>query len=119
MWFTQDSGPLTRLRRPMIHPGYGSALQRAPWDQAEETPLPRGCVIAPGYAREIETTNRVQAQDGWTLYSPDAPVDLKPGDRVKDQTGRVYDVVGDVMVYKNPFDPAGPMSTVRLEDSRG
>lgn len=96
---------VVRLRREHVPHPYGGASQLADWADTDHPPkesVLSGCVIAPVDSSETNGESREQVREFRVLYGP-FDIDLLPTDRVRDEAGMVYEVIGYPRRWRNPF----------------
>lgn len=103
-WFDRKVR-VTRIRRVRVESPHGNGERLADWADTDYPPeaivVEQACV-APSSTSEVSSLGRVKVDTGMSLYCP-IMVDVKPGDRIVEGDGRVWDVIGDNASYVNPF----------------
>ena len=90
-----------RLRAPLVADPYSGQATERDWPNATSVAL-EGFAIDPGTSVEVSTANRTQITTTPTLYGPYG-ADVLASDRVRDESGTTWEVVGNRSDWRNPF----------------
>jgi len=112
---------LVRLRRTFIRSPNGNAQRRADWDDPawppEEVPI-EGGAIGPSSSQRVVTIGREQVTTSVSLLTEvDPPIQV--GDRIREPSGALWDVVGQPLSYRSPFDGWAAGAETPLVETRG
>ena len=104
---------MVRLRRGLVpDPTTPGGTRLAGWPDAARTDLP-GCALAPAGSAALDDPVRQAVTTDTQVLGP-IDMDLRPGDRVQDPYGDVWDVETHPARYRSPFTgwEAGAVVTV-------
>lgn len=96
---------VTRLRATAVTDPYSGEATDLSWDAPAELAIP-GWAVEPRPSSEPTQDARNSVVSGYTLYG-DPGADITSADRVRVR-GEVFEVEGDVAVWRNPFNGANP-----------
>lgn len=113
----QATTKVTRLRRQPL-PDY----RLAPWADPAHPPAEdtvNVISIYPTSSSEVDTPGRTQAQGDYTMMAP-PDLDIKPGDRIRDAAGRLFEVTGAITCpWTSPFTGWTPGKEIPLREVKG
>ena len=105
---------VTRLRAPLVADRYGNLVPD--WSNPDRLDIP-DCGVAPRTSDEETEQGRQGVVVGIAVYAP-PDADILPSDRLEVR-GSVYEVVGEVAVWRSPFTGWHPGIVVNLRRVEG
>lgn len=111
-----DGETVVRLRRRLVRDPYSNEETLADWSDPDELEV-EGVALGPSSTVEPSALGREQVVSQMSVYcGPDE--DILPEDRIRARSG-VWDVVGEVPPFVNPFTAWSPGAELAIRKVRG
>lgn len=111
-----DGETVVRLRRRMVEDPYSGEETLGDWADPEESAV-EGVAIAASSTVEPVNDSRAQVITQMSIYcGPDE--DIRPEDRIRARSG-VWEVLGEIQAFPNPFTGWNPGSEFAIKKVSG